>query len=104
MRAAKGQDLAENLIAAPQLGNRLRQVRRGGLPGGPPVGTGFAEIGLRGGDCPAGIGLRAVYGVDLGRKLVTASGDGTNQIAVRTESGAVLSVKQAASAPSVRHM
>jgi hypothetical protein len=44
---------------------------------------------MRGGDCRAGIGLpAAVYGVDVGRKLVTASGHGTDQIAVRTESGA----------------
>jgi hypothetical protein len=52
------------------------------------VGTGLAGVRLRGGDCRAGIGLRAVaYGVDLGRKLVTASGHGPDQIAIRTESG-----------------
>ena len=89
MRGGKAQDLVENVIPANQLGNRLRQVRRRQLPGDPPVGTGFAGIGLRGGYCRAGIGLRAArYGVDLGRKLVAASGHGTDQIAIRTESGA----------------
>jgi hypothetical protein len=47
MRSDKAQDLAENLIPADQLGNRLRQVRRRQLPGIPssrraPRGSGGA--------------------------------------------------------------
>ena len=45
-------------------------------------------IGLRGGYCRAGTGLRVSgYGVDLAGELVAASRDGTDQIAIRTESG-----------------
>ena len=40
MRGGKAQDLAENVIPANQLGNRLRQVRRRQLPGDPLVGRG----------------------------------------------------------------
>ena len=89
MRGGKAQDLVENVIPANQLGNRLRQVGRRQLSGHPPVATGFAGIGRRGSHCRAGIGLRAGrYGVDLAGELVAASGDGTDQIAIRTESGA----------------
>jgi hypothetical protein len=84
----EAQDLAENVIAANQLGNRLRQVRRRQLRGDRPVSTGLAAIGLRGGYCRARIGLRAGgWGIDPGGKLVTASGERTDQIAIRTESG-----------------
>ena len=40
-RGGKAQDLAENVIPANQLGNRLRQVGRRQLPGDPLVGTGL---------------------------------------------------------------
>ena len=89
MCRGKAQDLAENVIPANQLGNRLGQVRRRQLSGDPPVGMGFSGIGMRGGYCCAGLGLpAAVYGLDVGRKLLTASGHRTDQIAIRTESRA----------------
>jgi hypothetical protein len=46
MRGGKAQDLAENVIPANQLGNRLRQVGRRQLPGDASVGTGVEGIGL----------------------------------------------------------
>ena len=46
VRGGKAQDLAENVIPADQLGNRLRQVRRRQLSGH-PVATGFAGSGAR---------------------------------------------------------
>jgi hypothetical protein len=86
MRGGKAQDFVKNGIPANQLGNRLRQVRRRQLPGEPPVGTGFVGIGLRGCYCRAGIGLRVSgYGADFAGELVTASGHGADQIAVRAE-------------------
>jgi hypothetical protein len=79
MRGGKAQDLVENVIPANQLGNRLRQVRRRQLPGHLPVATRFAGIRRRGGNCRANIALLvAEYGLNLGRKLVTASRDGTD--------------------------
>ena len=59
MRRGKAQDLAESVIPANQLGNRLRQVRRRQLSGDPPISTSFLGIGLGGVDCLAGVGLRA---------------------------------------------
>jgi hypothetical protein len=50
---------------------------------------GCAGIGRRSCYCRAGIGLRVSgYGADFAGELVTASGHGTDQIAIRTESGA----------------
>src|SRR5205823_4744107 len=45
VRAAKGQDLAENLIAAHQLGNRLRRFVGGDSPGVPPSGPASRKSG-----------------------------------------------------------
>src|SRR5690348_16107980 len=75
---------------------RLRiSARTSFLPTSSEVGSGrfvggnSPGIGVRFDYCRAGSGLRAaVFGVDLGRELVAASGHGTDQITIRTKSGA----------------